>query len=269
QQPVRHWWLGRRRADRLDRRQERPLPRGGDTEAGDRLDQLRAYFGRRDLLPQLLVRQAAVGRPAGLLGAFAPVAGRQREDADAGGRGLRGLPHAGERSRAVLHCVAAARRSHCAGQGTGREPWWHRGAAVAVGGEGIGDPGLVRTLSRQGRNEHRGEMIPRFRKRKEPASLPALFVYRDGAAQSYCEVFTSMCLASCPCRWPIARARCSVANSSTTPTMKHSGSAHQPSTPITLTSSIHRPPLNPPNSAATCAAIRPSDVASPVTATVK
>ena len=47
QQSVRDRRIGRRRADRVDRRQDRPLPRGGDAEAGDRLGELCADQRRR------------------------------------------------------------------------------------------------------------------------------------------------------------------------------------------------------------------------------
>ena len=47
EQSVRHRRLGRRRAHRLDRWQDRPLPRRGDAEAGDRLGELRPDRRRR------------------------------------------------------------------------------------------------------------------------------------------------------------------------------------------------------------------------------
>ena len=95
QQSVRHRRLGRRRADRLDRRQDRPLPRRGDPEAGDQLDQLRADHRRRrrSTRPTGSARNA-VGGPAGLLDALAAEPGRQRQDADPGRRRQRGLSHA-------------------------------------------------------------------------------------------------------------------------------------------------------------------------------
>ena len=65
---VRHRRLGRRRAHRLDRRPDQPLPRRGDAEAGDRLVELRADRRQSGLLLALLVRRDAVGgsrRPIG------------------------------------------------------------------------------------------------------------------------------------------------------------------------------------------------------------
>ena len=87
-----------------------------------------------------------MGRPAGLLETFAAEPGRQRQDADAGRGRQRGLPHPGQRSRAILYGAAAARRSDGAGQGARREPRRHCRAAEPGGGQGQRDPRLVRPL---------------------------------------------------------------------------------------------------------------------------
>ena len=82
-----------------------------------------------------------------LLEALAAQPGRQRQDADAGRGRQRGLPHAGQRVRAILCRAADPRRADRAGQGARRQPRRHRRAAVAIGGQGGGDPRLVRPLS--------------------------------------------------------------------------------------------------------------------------
>ena len=58
-----------------------------------------------------------VGGSGGLLAALAAVAGRQRPDADPGGGRQRGLPHPGQRGRAILYRAAAARRADGFGEG--------------------------------------------------------------------------------------------------------------------------------------------------------
>ena len=98
---------------------------------------------------EVLVRQAAVGRPGGVLEALAAVAGRRGEDADAGAGRRPGLPHAAQRFGAVLPGAAARGRADGTGQSAGRIARRPDGAAVAVRGEGERDPGVVRALSRQ------------------------------------------------------------------------------------------------------------------------
>ena len=84
--------------------------------------------------------------PAGLLGALAAVAGRQRQDADPGRGRQRGLSHPGQRGRAILYGAADAGRADGSGEGARRQPWRHRVAAVAGRGQGGGDPRLVPPL---------------------------------------------------------------------------------------------------------------------------
>ena len=68
-QPVRHRRFRRRRAHRVDRRQDRSLPRGGGRQAGDQLGELRADLGLQQFLLPLLVRRAALGAAARSTGA--------------------------------------------------------------------------------------------------------------------------------------------------------------------------------------------------------
>ena len=148
-QPVRHGRLRRRRTDCVDRRQDDALQSSGDAEAGDQLGEHGADDGRRAVHAEVLVRQAAVGRPGCLLEAFAAVAGRRSEDADARAGGRSGLPHAAQRLRAVLPGAATRGRADGIDQGAGRIARRPDGAAVAIRGESECDPGVVRALSRQ------------------------------------------------------------------------------------------------------------------------
>ena len=104
------------------------------------------------LLLALLVRPLSVGGPAGLLGALASVAGRQRPDADFGRGRQRGLSHA--RTARPSNII---RRCSCRGVPTalvkvpGAGHGNIAGAALAERRQGGRDPGLVRALSGAGR----------------------------------------------------------------------------------------------------------------------
>ena len=66
------------RADRVDRRQDQPVQGGGDAEAGHQLDQRGADHGQHRVHVDLLVPEAAVGGPDGILEPLAAQPGRQR-----------------------------------------------------------------------------------------------------------------------------------------------------------------------------------------------
>ncbi|VXC48460.1 hypothetical protein SPHINGOT1_10289 [Sphingomonas sp. T1] len=148
-QSVRHRRIGRRRVDRLDRRQDRPVQGRGDAEAGDQLGERGADDGQYAVHLALLVQQAAMGGSDELLEPLAAQSRRQRQDADPGRGGQRRLPHAGFGIRAILRRVADPRRTDRARQGAGGEPWRLHRTAVAIRGKGLGDHRLVRSLSRQ------------------------------------------------------------------------------------------------------------------------
>ena len=116
---------GRRRADGLDRRPHRPVPRGRLDAAGDQLALVRRHHRRRELVPA--VPEVPVGRPDGVRRALAAALRGQRHDADDGDDRRGGPADADPAERGVLpraedaeegdRCSCACRRSSTAGGG--------------------------------------------------------------------------------------------------------------------------------------------------------
>jgi radical SAM superfamily enzyme YgiQ (UPF0313 family) len=141
-QPVRVRRQRRRRADRLDRRAHRSLPRGRLHAPGHQLALVRRHTDGVLVRP---VPEVPVGRPDGVRGALAAALRGQREDADDGDDG-RGRPaDADVAERGVLpRAQDAAEEGHAARAHARRVP--RLAAAVAPAAAAALPDGLVREV---------------------------------------------------------------------------------------------------------------------------
>ena len=182
EQSVRHRRIGRRRADRLDHRQDRPLPRRGGAKAGDQHGSAMVLTADGAGLSSAPTGSARCrGRITRAYWARSPLEpGRQRQDPDPGRRRRRGLPHPGQRGRAILYRAPSSRAcrprwSRCPGVGHGitarpsnRRPRRRRSS-----------PGSTNT----GRARRRPPP-PRQRQLEPVASKPFRRIVRPGYARS-------------------------------------------------------------------------------------
>jgi hypothetical protein len=115
-------------------------------EAGDRLVELRADRGRPAVFSRYWFGHYPWEDPQGFW-SRSPCRWSATSRRRPGRRRQRGLPHPGQRGRAILYGAAAAGGADGLVKVPGRQPRQHRGAAVAKRGQGGRDPRLVRDVS--------------------------------------------------------------------------------------------------------------------------